>query len=55
MHLRYLMLLPLLAACVPDEGPTGAEDFAAFCSGCHGATGWATGRWRRSWTRSPRT
>jgi mono/diheme cytochrome c family protein len=39
MHLRYLMLLPLLAACVPDEGPTGAEDFAAFCSGCHGATG----------------
>lgn len=39
MRLKYLLLLPLLAACMPEEGPTGAEDFAAFCSGCHGATG----------------
>ncbi|AWD23087.1 c-type cytochrome [Fuscovulum blasticum] len=28
-----------LAACVPQEKPTGAEDFAAFCSSCHGAGG----------------
>ncbi|MBK6466469.1 MAG: cytochrome c [Rhodobacter sp.] len=28
-----------LAGCVPEEPPTGAEDFAAFCSGCHGAGG----------------
>jgi mono/diheme cytochrome c family protein len=33
------LTLPLLAACVPDDGPSGAEDFAAFCSGCHGADG----------------
>lgn len=25
-----------LAACVPEKTPTGAEDFAAFCSSCHG-------------------
>ena len=39
MRFGYLLLLPLLGACVPDEPPTGAEDFAAFCSGCHGASG----------------
>ncbi|MBP9182616.1 MAG: cytochrome C [Fuscovulum sp.] len=39
MRARFLLILPLLAACTPQEEPTGAEDFAAFCSGCHGATG----------------
>ncbi|MEZ5796268.1 MAG: c-type cytochrome [Paracoccaceae bacterium] len=35
-----LFLLPLLVAgCVPEEAPTGAEDFAAYCAGCHGAGG----------------
>ena len=29
----------LLAACVEDEPPSGADDFAAFCPGCHGAVG----------------
>ena len=35
------MILPLvLAACVErDEGPTGREDFVAFCAGCHGTGG----------------
>ncbi|PZR01069.1 MAG: cytochrome C [Cereibacter sphaeroides] len=35
-----------LAACLPIGGsgptpgrPTGAEDFASYCAGCHGATG----------------
>lgn len=31
----------LLGACVekPEKVPTGAEDFAAFCSACHGLGG----------------
>ncbi len=29
----------LLAACVPDEGPSGAEDFATYCAACHGPGG----------------
>lgn len=29
-----------LGACMPEEPPpTGAEDFAAFCSSCHGVGG----------------
>ena len=42
--MRYAwMILPLalsLAACVEkDKVPSGAEDFATFCSACHGAGG----------------
>ncbi|MFZ1471218.1 MAG: cytochrome c [Paracoccaceae bacterium] len=38
MRARYLLILPLVAACTPEEQPpTGAQDFAAFCSSCHGA------------------
>ena len=36
MRARFLLILPLLAACVEEKTPTGAEDFAAYCSGCHG-------------------
>ncbi len=33
-----------LAACVPAEDtPDGAEDFAIFCAGCHGAGGTGDG------------
>ena len=39
MRLKLLLILPLLAACVEEHQPSGAEDFAAFCSGCHGAGG----------------
>ena len=39
MRATYLLILPLLAACVPEEAPTGAEDFADFCSACHGPGG----------------
>ena len=38
MRAKLLLILPfLVAACVAEKQPTGAEDFAAFCSGCHGA------------------
>ena len=40
MRATLLLILPLaLAACVEEETPTGAEDFAAVCAGCHGAGG----------------
>ena len=37
----FILTIPLfLAACLPErEAPTGAEDFAAYCSTCHGAAG----------------
>lgn len=38
------MLLPLtLAACMPEDQPTGAEDFATYCAACHGSSGKADG------------
>lgn len=37
MRAKLLLILPfLVAACVEEKQPTGAEDFAAYCSGCHG-------------------
>lgn len=39
MRVLPLFLSLALAACVEREGPTGAEDFASFCSACHGLTG----------------
>jgi mono/diheme cytochrome c family protein len=34
------MLLPLtLAACMQEDQPTGAEDFATYCAACHGSSG----------------
>jgi mono/diheme cytochrome c family protein len=42
---KYLMIGAAfaLAGCIetgkPHENPTGAEDFAAYCAGCHGASG----------------
>jgi mono/diheme cytochrome c family protein len=41
LRLAAFALLPALMACV-DTKPapdTGAEDFAAYCSACHGAAG----------------
>ena len=40
--MRLMLLFPILAlaACVEKEKlPSGAEDFATFCSACHGAGG----------------
>lgn len=53
MNVKYLLILPLLAACVPEEPPTGAEDFAAFCSGCHGAGGKGDGELAGDLDRRP--
>jgi mono/diheme cytochrome c family protein len=47
--LAPLAALGLLAACLPADRnsaeaiPTGAEDFATYCSGCHGADGTGNG------------
>ncbi len=43
MRAKLLLVLPFLAACVEEKQPTGAEDFAAFCSSCHGAAGKGNG------------
>jgi hypothetical protein len=40
MRARYLVIFALaLGACVEEHEPSGAEDFAAYCSGCHGVGG----------------
>lgn len=45
--------LLILAACQPQEPPTGAEDFAAYCSGCHGAGGKGDGALAGTLARKP--
>jgi mono/diheme cytochrome c family protein len=49
------MILPLaLAACVErEEVPTGAEDFAGYCSACHGAGGMGDGPMAATLDRKP--
>ena len=44
-----------LTACVdqPDPVPTGAEDYAAFCASCHGATGVGDGEIASSLGKRP--
>jgi len=39
MRFQWIMLPLALAACTPQEAPTGAEDFATFCAACHGTSG----------------
>lgn len=39
MRLGWMVLPVLLGACMEQDNPTGAEDFATFCSACHGASG----------------
>lgn len=40
MRLAWMILPLLVTACVAQEdAPTGREDFAAFCSSCHGLSG----------------
>ena len=39
MRLTWIILPFALAACVDQEPPTGAEDFATFCAACHGMGG----------------
>ena len=54
--MRLMLLVPilLLAACVEkDAPPSGAEDFAAFCSACHGAGGEGDGEAAATLDRKP--
>lgn len=39
MRLLAMTASLLLAACVAQERPTGAEDFASYCAACHGVSG----------------
>ena len=54
--MRLMMLLPVLVltACVEkDKVPSGAEDFATFCSACHGAGGKGDGEAAAALDRKP--
>ena len=54
--MRFMLLIPALAltACVEtNEGPSGAEDFATFCSACHGAGGTGDGDAAATLDRKP--
>ena len=54
MRAKLLMILPfLVAACVEEKQPTGAEDFAAFCSGCHGPAAKGNGPMASSLAHKP--
>jgi mono/diheme cytochrome c family protein len=59
--MRILQILPILAlplvlaACVERKAPTptGAEDFASYCAGCHGASGKGDGPAAAGLSRRP--
>ena len=59
--MRFLLILPVLAvplalaACVEREAPppTGAEDFANYCAGCHGTLAKGDGPAAAGLSRSP--
>lgn len=50
-----LLALPVLGACVDakDSPSTGAEDYAVYCAGCHGATGKGDGDAAAGLSRAP--
>jgi mono/diheme cytochrome c family protein len=43
----------LLSACMPQEQPTGAEDFAAYCAACHGLSGKGNGEMAATLDKKP--
>ena len=58
MKMRVAIVITLaLSACVPQgkatEGASAAEDYAAYCSGCHGATGKGDGEMARGLAKKP--
>ena len=54
MRWGWVMLPLALAACVEKEkAPTGAEDFATFCSACHGLSGKGDGAMAAELDRKP--
>lgn len=50
-----LLALPVLGACVDtkDSPDSGAEDYAVYCSACHGATGKGDGAAASGLARKP--
>lgn len=54
-RLFALLALPVLAGCVEqkDSPDTGAEDFAAYCSACHGVGGKGDGEAAAGLSRKP--
>jgi mono/diheme cytochrome c family protein len=53
MRLIALAAAQMLPACLPEEPPTGAEDFASYCSACHGAQGRGDGELAGTLDRRP--
>ena len=54
MRMGWMALVLALAACVDrDDTPSGAEDFATFCAGCHGANGRGDGEGATALDRKP--
>lgn len=55
--MKRAVILMLLSACVPaehaTEGTTAAEDYAAYCSGCHGAGGKGDGEMAGDLAKAP--
>ena len=54
--MRLMLLIPILAlaACVEkDKVPSGTEDFATFCSACHGLGGKGDGDAAATLDRKP--
>lgn len=56
-RLLPVLALVVVAACVlgpkPDPIPTGAQDFADFCAGCHGLSGKGDGEAAATLARRP--
>lgn len=54
-HIPLILCVIALSACVDtkDTPDTGAEDYAAYCSSCHGATGKGDGEVASDLTRKP--
>jgi mono/diheme cytochrome c family protein len=52
-----LVAILLLSACLPNaeqaEPPSGAEDFVAYCAGCHGISGQGDGALAATLDRRP--
>ncbi len=52
-----ILMILALSACVPQtkatEGATAAEDYAAYCSGCHGAGGQGDGEMAGDLAKKP--
>jgi mono/diheme cytochrome c family protein len=53
MRLMVLVATLMLTACLPEDPPTGAEDFASYCAACHGVSGRGDGEMAATLDRRP--